>query len=256
MTNVEYPVRADYRHGKWEDVLAGVDDVDTIITDPPYSAKTHTGHASGTASANRVTEEDEQRLRVDNRNGRVFAVGKHRRRAINYAPWAAEDVRRFVEHWSPRTRGWFVAFCDHVLAPHWIEALEEQGRYVFSPLAFMATGSRVRMRADGPAQWSVWIIAARPRTQAACEWRSLPGGYVLPAGQPRKQPVVGGKPLWLMRSLVRDYSNPRNVVCDPCAGGATTLLAARMMNRHSVGAEASAENFALGKQRMKEHDEC
>jgi len=38
--------------------------------------------------------------------------------------------------------------------------------------------------------------------------------------------IIGGKPMWLMRALVRDYSRPGNLVCDPCAGGATTLIAA------------------------------
>jgi len=40
-----------------------------------------------------------------------------------------------------------------------------------------------------------------------------------------------------MRAIVRDYSRPGDLVCDPCAGAATTLLAAAMEGRRAVGSE-------------------
>ena len=205
---------------------------DALITDPPYSQKTHSGHNTGTGQANRVREADEQ---------------KNRWRTIGYSHWTAEDVGRFVESWSPRTRGWFVAMTDHVLAPHWIEAFERAGRYTFSPIAYLATGSRVRLMGDGPSQWSVWIVASRPKAPDFVRWGALPGGYVHPTGEPRKPVVIGGKPDWIMRALVRDYSRAGDVVCDPCAGAATTLRAAISLGRSAIGAEIDPQTYALGR---------
>jgi hypothetical protein len=241
----------DLRLGRWQDVLADVE-CDALIVDAPYSARTHGGHDEGTAAANRVRPEDERRQRLDKRTGSVYAVGVNRRKQLGYTAWADEDVRAFVASWAPRTRGWLVSITDHVLAPTWSDALTAQGRYVFSPIAFVAPGSRVRMSGDGPAQWSCWIVVARPR--ALSKWGALPGAYVLPALQNDRAndrlAVTGGKPPWLMQSLVRDYSRPGDIVCDPCAGGGTTLLAAAIEGRRAVGAECLLAHYELAQKRL------
>jgi site-specific DNA-methyltransferase (adenine-specific) len=65
-----------------------------------------------------------------------------------------------------------------------------------------------------------------------------------------RKPVVGGKTLGLMRSIVRDYTRPGDLVCDPCAGGGTTLLAARMDGRRSIGAEMMPEHCDIARRRL------
>ena len=220
---------ADLRLGRWEDQLADVA-CDALIVDAPYSERTHSGHDSGSASTTDA------------------------RRSLDYRAWTARDVDAFVDAWSSRTRGWMVSITDHELAPAWAAALERAGRYVFSPLAYVAPGSRVRIVGDGPAQWSCFIVVARPRSSAFAKWGSLPGAYVIPAGHNDRRNnaggVVGGKPAWLMRSLVRDYSRPGDLVCDPCAGGGTTLLAALTEGRRAVGAEMMPEHFEIAQARL------
>ena len=241
----------DLRSGRWEDVLGDVE-CDLLLVDAPYSERTHAGHDEGAAAANRVRPEDELRMRVDKRTGAVYPVGVNRRRELNYACWTPADVDRFVEAWSPRVRGWFASITDHVLAPAWESALERVGRYVFSPLACIIRGSRVRMGGDGPAQWAVWLIVARPRTAEFAKWGALPGGYVVAPGLDRgdSERVVGEKPLDLMRALVRDYSREGDTVCDPCAGRGTTLLAAAIEGRRAVGAEMDPAHFAIAQKRI------
>lgn len=241
----------DLRFGRWQDVLADVE-CDALIVDAPYSERTHSGHDDGSAAVNRVRPADERRLRVDKRTGSIYAVGANRRRSISYGFMSEDDVRTFVASWAPRTRGWFVSITDHVLAPVWSAALELAGRYTFSPLAFVAPGSRVRLGGDGPAQWSTWVVVARPRSAEFAKWGALPGAYVLPGGlaDARGAAVVGGKPLWLMQALVRDYSRTGDLVCDPCAGGGTTLLAAAIEGRRAVGAECMREHYDVAQKRL------
>lgn len=217
--------------GKWQNALADVGECDALISDPPYSERTH--------GAYRKMEE----------------LGRH---AIGYAAWSADDVAAFVEHWSPRVRGWMVALTDHVLIPAWQTAFEAAGRYSFAPLACIEPGARVRLVGDGPAQWSVFAMVARPRTREAQKWGSLPGGYVVPASQgwrgakdvEGRNGVMGAKPLWLMRAIVRDYSRRGDLIVDPCAGGATTLLAARLEGRSAIGAEMDPATHALALKRL------
>lgn len=212
------------RLGRWQDVLADVTP-DTVIVDAPYSAATHRGHDA-------AQRHDGAGVLVD---------GQELTNALTYPGWDEADVSEFVASWSGRTKGWIVTITDHVLAPIWTAHLRAAGRYVFAPLPLVETGSRVRLQGDGPSSWTCWIVVARPRTEAFVRWGTLPGAYV---GKREAKTVMGGKPLGLMRSIVRDYSRPGDLICDPCAGGATTLIAALTEGRRTVGAEALPAQYA------------
>lgn len=227
----------DLRLGRYQDTLTDVS-CDLLCVDAPYSARTHAGHDSG----------------VRNDGAHDPALGHRKQtRAIPYAGWAPADVLDCVDFFAPRTRGWIVTLTDHVLAPVWAEAMARHGRYVFAPLAWMAPGSRVRLTGDGPALWTCQIVVSRPRTgtdrngRKFSKWGSLPGGYVYTQ---ERGIVVGNKPLALMKAIVSDYSRPGDLVCDPCAGGGTTLLAARKLGRGAVGAEMDPDTHRTASARL------
>jgi hypothetical protein len=240
-------VTIDLRLGRWQDALADVEMVDAVVVDAPYSAKTHSGHDGG-AEATRFRSEDEKRMRVDRRTGAVYAVGVNRRQAIAYEAWAEDEVNAFVGSWSPRCRGWFCAVTDHVLAPTWTSFLEAEGRYVFAPVPIVETGSRVRLTGDGPSSWTCWLVVARPRTPEFVRWGTLPGAYIGSGRGDREH--IGGKDSTIMRAIVSDYTRPGDLVCDPCAGAATTLLAAAIEGRRAIGAEMDPETFAKAQKRI------
>lgn len=109
----------------------------------------------------------------------------------------------------------------------------------------------VRLDGDGPSSWTVWLVVSRPRSMRS--WGTLPGAYVgSPGAGPEraKEAVVGAKPEWLMRAVVRNYSRPRDLIVDPFAGGGTTLLAAVSEGRTVLGAEVDAATFAHARQRL------
>ena len=216
-----------------------VSEVSTLIVDAPYSERTHSGHAhDGTMrEASRWTRGD----------GRKDLPRPQGRRAINYGKFTQELVVEFCAAWSSRVSGWFVSITDHVLAPVWASQLEQLGRYVFAPLPFVELGSRVRLSGDGPSSWTCWIVVSRPKTREFQRWGTLPGAYV---DASERKAVVGGKPLGIMRAIVRDYSRPGDLVCDPCAGGGTTLLAAAIEGRRAVGAECMPEHFEIAQKRI------
>lgn len=233
---------ADLRLGKWQTVLADVE-CDTLIVDAPYSERTHAGHDDGCALTDPTLRNPD---RVDRKRGQ--------RKRLAYSGWSESDVVEFVSAWSARVRGWMVSITDHVLAPTWTDAMESAGRYVFAPVPWVSLNSRVRLVGDGPSCWSCYVIVGRPKTREMQRWGTLPGAYVdrfEHAHETRESQIKGCKPLWLMRSLVRDYSRPGDLVCDPCAGGCTTLLAALMEGRRAVGAEMLKEHYDIGKRRLE-----
>lgn len=240
-------------HARWQDLARIVERCDALIVDAPYSERTHSGHDDGALTANRATQWAARRGEpkgADDAALARYAAKRGERAKLNYVAWGKSDVEAFVGTWAPVTTGWMVSLTDHELAPHWAEAMTRAGRLVFSPLACVEPGSRVRMVGDGPAQWSCFAIVSRPRSLPWSKWGALPGAYVTPPGHNDRaknggKAVTGGKPLWLMERLVEDYSRPGQLVVDPCCGAGTTLKAALRTGRRCVGGDAMLEHAKL-----------
>lgn len=211
---------------------------DALVVDAPYSERTHAGHDDAVVTVNRGAD---YRSRVAKPTG-----GTGPRREIDYAAWSDDDVRAFVGTWGPCVRGWVCSLTDHHLAPTWADSLDVQ-RYAFSPIACVERGSRARFTGDGPSQWSTWLVVARPRTRDWRSWGTLPGAYV---GGKEAKAVLGGKPLWLMRAIVGDYSRPGDLVVDPCMGAGTTLVAAVELGRRAIGCEPDPGRFEMSAKRL------
>jgi len=211
----------DLRLGDWRDVLADVEEVDAVICDPPYGARTHRGNAD-----------------------RLSDMG---RRSLVYDAWSETDVGRFVASWSERCRGWFACMTSDDLIPSWRAAYREAGLYDFAPVVIVAP--RVRLVGDGPASAAVYLMVARPRTRHFSTWGALPGWYRAPI---ERDGHIGGKPLALMRAIVGHYSRPGDLIVDPCAGYGTTLRAASMEGRRAIGAEIDPETHAKAVERLRQ----
>lgn len=210
----------DLRLGDWREVLADIEEVDAVICDPPYGARTHAGNA---------------------RMGEIPTA----RRSIKYFHWMPETVADFVADWAPRCRGWFACMTSDDLISAWRSAYRGAGLYDFAPVVI--TSPRVRLVGDGPASSAVYLMVARPRSIAYSRWGSLPGHYRAPVARGGH---IGGKPERLMRSIVRDYTRTGDLVVDPCAGYGTTLRAAVVEGRRAIGAEIDADTHAKAIERL------
>lgn len=215
--------RASLYHDSHDDLAARLrangEMVDLLCTDTPYSKRTHSGH-DGTLPGGR--------------------------RALSYVYWTPDDVARFVDTWRPLTRGWFVSITDHVLWPEWQRRAEQAGLYAgFPPVPLVITGSRIRLRGDGPSPWSYFLMVARPPELVS--WGTLRGAYV---GKREKLPISGGKPIWAMREIVADYSRPGDVVCDPCCGAGTTLVGSLLEGRLAIGSDPVARAIMKAETRV------
>ncbi len=199
--------------------------VDAVIVDAPYSERTHAGHGSMA-------------------RGAVADVSE--RRDLDYGSWTPADVRAFVEAWAPVNRGWWVSLTDDDLAAAWKTEFRRAGLTTFAAVPAVIRGMTVRMSGDGPSSWTIQCIVARPK--ALSRWGTLDGAHVGPS---ERQPVVGGKPEWLMRALVRDYSRPNDLVCDPCAGGFTTAVACIAEGRRFLGGDIDPKHVDIGVERVR-----
>lgn len=229
----------DLRLGRWQDTMADVE-CDTLITDPPYSARTHG-------------------LR-DSTEGPYALL----RRTLEYEHVDPAYCSAFVEAWAPRVRRWWVIFGDFTTTRYWLDALDSAGLLTFVPVIWAKVGAAPRFSGDGPASQVEYLTVARTKGLWATKppWGSLPGWYTGTGGgrnatRDDGRPVVEGadaplgqKPLHLMRALVRDYSRPGWTIADPHAGSGTTLVAARAEGRHCIGSEMDPNTFAIAQKRL------
>ena len=204
-------------HAEHQDLAAHLREsgiaADCLCADPPYSAKTHEGHLT-----------DGLRDGAD-------------RRAIDYASWSSDDVEVFVTVWARLVRGWFCTFTDHRLTLAWEAAHESAAggrRNAFHPIPCVERGMTVRMCGGGPSSWATYLMVARPRTLEWSRWQTTQGAYI---GPREEKSWVGGKPVWLVREVLRDYSEPGNLIVDPTCGGGTLGVAVRYEGRRAILAD-------------------
>lgn len=221
---------ADLRLGRWQDVLSDVE-CDALICDPPYSARTHEGHDS-LAGDERFSDPNKSR--------------PTHREALNYAAWSPADVTSFVAAFADRVLGWWACMTSHDLVPSWEAAYAAAGIYSFPPVVVIQ--KRPRLVGDGPSSWAVYMMVARPRGKPFSTWGTLPGAYF--SETVKGSGIAGAKPLDLMRAIVRDYSRPGDLVCDPFVGSGTTAVAALSEGRRFVGSEQKTEHYEIARRRL------
>jgi len=206
-----------------EHVRSTVGHVDALIVDAPYDDRTHGGHDDGAAPRDR--------------------------RSISYAPWDAKEIDAFVDAWSPITRGWMVSITCDGLLPAWRDAFARQSRMTFAAVPAIERAAMDRKCQDGPASWTTFVAVARPRgSKWIGGWQPL--SYYL--GPRENKPAIGGKPVWLMSQILEDYTRSGDLVCDPCCGAGTTLVAAKMLGRRWIGGDIDPAHADLARERLRD----
>jgi len=221
-----------------------------IITDPPYSPKTHSGFLNPKKGA-----------------------------GLGYESIDEQTCIEFIDYWVPRVKDWFVIFGDHISAAWWREALARKGLYVFAPVYYINKTAPPRMNADGPQSSGETIT--RAATKEKVEQMYLDVLYhhypelfeetvnTLTIARPRYKPktlksrpgfylaqrdvntiVQGQKSLQAMCKIIDDYTDPYDIVIDPFAGSGTTLVGCKMKDRSCIGTEVREEVFKAAKNRV------
>ena len=218
----------ELRCGRWQDVLGDVT-CDALVADPPYSERVHSGQRTGSST---------------------------RKTTIEYQCWTAEHADELALSWCQRVRWWSVIFSDHTLQREHQDAWGLRDWYTFAPVIWLRQCPTPRMSGDGPTSACDYLTIARPRHRIPAErMGSRPGYYVSPHSNGpamiADSPHPGGKLVAPMRAVIRDYTRPGDLVCDPCAGGGTTLLAAVMEGRRAIGSEMDPATFDKAVARLR-----
>lgn len=206
---------------------------DAVLEDPPYGGRTHDGqrHARKTGT----------------RGDLVSDVG------LQYDCLTPEDVERLVKEAHETGAGWCLWQTSHDLIPAYEAACAAVSRYCFAPIPIVMPGMNVRLAGDGPSNWTVYMMVTRT-SRKKC-WGTKPGEYRCArdyvAGKLAANSVPGGKPLGLMEAIVRDYTEPGDLILDRYTGGGTTGVAALRNGRRFLGFERKPEHFEIALARLR-----
>lgn len=232
----------DLENGTWElrlgsalDGLAALGDnaIDHTICDPPYSAHVHTSFRS------------------------VARGGGVKKNAMGFAHFPAGARRKHGAQIARVTRLWILVFSDMEGQRDWHNALEKDGHAEhvrFGLWDRKGTGAP-QTTGDRPAAGAEAIEIAhgiRQKGEGRMVWNG--GGKdgvwrcnVVPG---RRRRHVTEKPLQLMEALIRDFTQPGDLVCDPYAGSGTTGVAAMRAGRRFLGWEVDPRVHEIARRRL------
>jgi site-specific DNA-methyltransferase (adenine-specific) len=172
---------------------------------------------------------------------------------------ALEDVLvPAAEHLLRLTRRWIVVFHDMESGHLWREAFGDA--YVRSGV-WVKTNPMPQVSGDRPAQGCEGVtIAHGKRESGRMRWNGggRPATWIgeVMNSRPDSSERQGNghpcpKPEWLMLALVRDFTDPGELVLDPFAGSCTTGVACKRLGRRFLGWERDPRYFEIGRKRLE-----
>ena len=205
-------------------VLAALPDgaVDHVVTDPPYDEKTHAN--------------------VKTTKGGNYEVV---RVSLQFAPI---DPKSITSALLRAARRWVVAFCSAEMVGG---SRDAAGKAWVRAGFWRKPSSMPQLTGDRPAVGGEAVsIMHRPGRKT---WNG--GGRAafwscdVERGDGRAHPTQ--KPLPLMRELVRDFTDPGDVILDPFAGSGTTGVAALAEGRRVILCERVPEYAEIARRRCE-----
>ena len=232
------PPRSSLRYGRWQDATPPPKG-DVLLTDPPYSARTHSGFRSGSEGV---------AARIERYGSRQPGC----RNRLGYAPLSREEAGDLVQLAIAAEVRWFVAFGDHQSFLVWEELLGEAGWLTFAPVLWVKSDAPPRMAGDGPQSAFEYLAVARPRRRVRYPG-SRRGFYMVQTEKsplPPSERIVGMKRPADLAQLVLDYTVPGDLVLDPYAGTASMGVACVSTGRGYLGYEKERRTYDLGVRKL------
>lgn len=202
--------------------------VDHVLTDPPYSQWVHQQHKVG---------------------GGARVGGGERYKDLGFGHLTPELRAEAARHIARITRRWCLVFCDAEGIAGWMHDLALWGLEHVRVGAWIKQGATPQFSGDRPAPgWEAIVVAHRPGRK---RWNG--GGrhavWTHPIVQTGRLHTTQ-KPLGLMEALVRDFTEPGELILDPFAGSGTTGVAAVRHGRRFLGWELQEKYADAARRRL------
>ena len=199
-------------HGDAREVMVNMADqsVTAVITDPPYTERTHS-------------------------NAKTNKGKGHDVKAIQFDAFSDQDLYQALQESARVSKSWVIATLayQHALT---IDSTPPEGLRSLRVGVWVKTNPMPQISADRPGQgWEAISYLHRDDVKPAWNGGGSHGNYIAPVVQNEGHPTV--KPLPMLADMVRKFTNHGDTVLDPFAGSGTTLRAAVNEGRKAIGIE-------------------
>ena len=215
--------------GDCREILPTLQGVRHIITDPPYEDELHNAMGS---------------IRRNDGRQMVQDLGFE---GINAS---REDVAAAL---VKAAEGWLIVFTLAEGVRAWRDPIQAAGGKWDTTLAWIKPDASPRFNGQGAARGFECAVTA----WCGKGYRSWNAGgkrgiytHCVNVGRQGEHPTE--KPLSLMAELLRDYTNPGELICDPFCGSGTTGVAAVKSGCRFVGIERDHKWFDQSRRRISE----
>jgi len=206
--------RISIYHGDAAEILPELEDqsVDLVLTDPPYSAKTH---------------------QAVNRSASVLGIGTE----LGFESMTNAELYGTFAELGRITRRWIIATLDMTTAAEFL--LDPPiGLRTLRLGAWLKLTSMPQLSGDRPALgWEPIAYMHRADERARWNGGGRAGNYVLNAVTADRTGHPTPKPLSMYADFARLFSDPGDLILDPFAGSGTSLRAAKDEGRRAIGIE-------------------
>lgn len=220
------------------EILPTLKGIDHVICDPPYEDEIHVANSKG---RDKETEATMRHLRND--GGVTFKTF-----GFDGINATRSEVAAAV---TEASAGWAILFCLAEGVRAWRDDLQAADAKYDSCLFWVKPDASPRFNGQGAARGAECAVTAWCGTG----YRSWNGGgkrgvFVYNCNTNRQGEHPTEKPLPLMSELVKLFTNPGQLVCDPFMGSGTTGVACVKLGRRFVGIERDQKWFDLSRRRI------
>lgn len=214
-------------HGDCLEVMRGIERVDHVITDPPYSKYTH-----------------------DKTRGAGVAVELE---AIGFDALSSELRDGCSSAFHRLCARWCLVWTDAEGITPWVSDLERAGLQHIRVGAWVKQGMAPQFSGDRPGTGFEACVIAHPKGRK--RWNG--GGHsavwnhwvASRSGDGEKHHTTQ-KPISLMLELVELFTDPGDLVLDPFCGSGTTGVACIRLGRRFIGIEKDAKYAQMAHDRL------
>lgn len=217
--------------------------VSHVFTDPPYSEQVH------------------RNVKSSKRDGlpdvAEFACRTRRVRDLGFDSITPAEMEALCDQVERICRRWFGVFSDVESAHLWRGALVEF-QYIRTA-AWFREGGAPQFTGDRPASGFEVITLAHPKGKKRWNGGGKSAVYAHPVvanrkGQQGSRLHPTQKPEGLMMDLLRDFTEPGELICDPYSGSGTTGVAALRLGCRYIGIERQAQHVETSRARLRALD--
>ncbi|CDZ88965.1 DNA-methyltransferase [Rhodococcus ruber] len=198
-------------HGDYKEIAESMPDAsaDCVITDPPYTDRTHTKAKTNKGAGNS--------------------------QAIEFAPFSDDDLTHALMQCGRISKRWVIASLDYAHAFS-LDANPPEGLRSMRVGVWVKTNPMPQITGDRPGQgWEAILFMHRAGVRSTWNGGGRSGVWTFPVVQNAGHPT--SKPLGMVSEWVRLFTDPGGTVFDPFAGSGTTLRAAKNTGRRAIGVE-------------------